>query len=526
LHKVTSFLLGLFILCNRTEKGELAQMRGKVHDFGKNTISERTLEAREFLYMMKKGSFTVRRWQKAYYFGMALAILLSIAGELIWLPDPLRIRTGLYWIDDLDLLAYTLALIPFIWMAGALSKMIAAGRNEIRDMGGDGSVRSANRIRWIRLRSGAVAAAGALAAAAIVTVPKQLEYSLGALGAAWLLVFVDLIFSERERRKLPIQSLSVFILTICALSFLFWPTSYLVTYPGLTMNMNRYAQAKGGSVHGEITGVLVFERPAFPVDWMYAKLFPHYTFERIEQLGMSLGAYNQLSRTMKEDGNDAGSAIAFQKLGKGKGITSHGILITAIVKKSPAEGIMQVGDIIEKIGVRTVSNVQELTERMTTVTPGEREEVSVLRGNKLVTLTVGTRASPDDPQKAVFGIQVNDELQYDIPEKVTYHDYLLHEGGPSHGAMLALALIDQLTPGGVTNGNRVAGTGTIGQDGAVGPVGGVEQKAYTVQRAGADVFFVPFENKQDAVKGAPGLQIVPVHTLDDILNWLREHPKE
>jgi PDZ domain-containing protein len=470
--------------------------------------------------------FTLERWQKLYYFGMALAMVLFVTGELIWLPDPVRFGASFFWIDTLDLLAYVLALIPLIWMVAALLQIITAGRDIGTDLTGDGRSRAASHIRWVRFRSGAVFAAGAMAVIAILTVPKQLEYSMGALGLVWLLVFVDLFFIERNRRKFPIRSLSAFILKICLLSFLFWPTIYMVTYPGLTMNMNRYAQVKGGSVRGEISGVLVFERPAFPVDWIYAKLFPHYTFERIEKLGMSLGAYNQLSLTMKDDANAAGSAVAFQKLGEGKGITSHGVLITAVAKSSLAGGIMQSGDVIEEVDGYTVANVQELTERMSLVAPGEQVEVSVLRGGKRMTLTAGTRANPDDPKRAVFGIQVNDELQYDIPGTITYHNYLLHEGGPSHGAMLALALIDQLTPCGVTNGNDVAGTGTIEPDGSVGQVGGVEQKAYTISRAGADVFFVPFQNEADARRGAPGLQIVPVHTLDDILNWLRGHPKQ
>jgi PDZ domain-containing protein len=465
------------------------------------------------------------RWQKAYYFGMALAILLIITGELICLPDTLRFGTNFFWIDFLDLFAYALVIIPLIWLVTALLNIIAAGRENLRDVDSNDRSRAASHIRWVQFRSWVVFVAGVVAAIAILSVPKQLVYSVGALAVAWLLVFVDLFFNERNRRKYPIQSLSVFILTICVLSFLFWPTSYMVTYPGLTMNMNNYAQVKGGSVRGEISGILVFERPAFPVDWIYAKLFPHYTFEHIEKLGMSLGAYDQLSRNMKVDANAAGSAIAFQKLGKGKGITSHGVLITAVVKSSPAEGIMQGGDVIEEVNGQTVSKVQDLTERMSLVTPGEQVKVLVLRGGKRITLSMETRASPDDPKRATFGIQVSDDLQYDIPGTVIYHNYLLHEGGPSHGSMLALTLIDQLTPYGVTNGNRVAGTGTIGQGGSVGPVGGVEQKAYTVNRAGVDVFFVPFENETDAKRGASDLQIVPVHTIDDILNWLRAHPK-
>lgn len=446
-------------------------------------------------------------WQRLYYWGMVLAVFLVVLGELIWLPDPLRLGTRIYWIDLIDLLIYALALIPLLWMAAALVHLVSHGKV------------------WVRIRSGAVFVAASLSIVILLTIPKKIEISASAFMITWLLVFVDLFFHERELRKLPIQSITLFCTTVCLLFVLFWPTKYLVTYPGLTLNMNRYAQASSGNVHGEISGVLVFERPAFPIDWLYAKLFAKYTFE-IENLGMTLGEYNQEVRTMKADANAAGSAIAYQKVGKGKGITSHGVRITAILKDSPSASTLQLGDVMVQVNGQPITMVQELTERMKLSKPGDQVNVVVLRGGQQISLSVKTRANPDDPRRAAFGVQVANEIQYDIPETVSYHNYLLHEGGPSHGAMLALTLVDQLTPCGVTFGNQVAGTGTMEPDGSIGPVGGLEQKAYTVRRTDADVFFVPTANEAEARKGATGLQIVPVKTIEDMLNWLRSNPKQ
>ncbi|MFD0675814.1 MULTISPECIES: PDZ domain-containing protein [unclassified Paenibacillus] len=452
--------------------------------------------------------------QRLYYSGMALTLLLIVAGELIWLPDPLRFGTGFYWIEALDLLVYVVALIPLLWMSASVLIILAMLRNH-----------ATHHAAAALLRSAAVFAAGAVALFFMLTQPKQLEYWMSALAAAWLLIFVDLMLSERKNRRIPVRSLWTFIVTIGLLVVLCCPTGYLVTYPGLTVNMNRYAQASGASEHGAITGVLVFERPAFPIDWIYAKLLPHYGIE-VNKLQVSLGEYNKQVRIMKEDANAAGSAIAFQKLGLGKGITSTGVIITATTKNSPVEGILQPGDVIEAINRHKISSAQELTEFMVSVTPGSEVEVQVLRDAKPVTFRTKTQVNPTDPSRAAFGIIVSNKLQYDIPQTVNYRSFLLHEGGPSHGAMLALTLIDQLSPCGITYGNKVAGTGTIEADGSVGAVGGLEQKAYTVSRTGIDVFFVPYSNEQDARKGAPGLQIVPVRTLDDMLNWLRLHPKQ
>ena len=57
--------------------------------------------------------------------------------------------------------------------------------------------------------------------------------------------------------------------------------------------------------------------------------------------------------------------------------------------------------------------------------------------------------------------------------------------------MLALGVYDKLTPGELTGGERIAGTGTIAADGEVGAIGGIRQKMYGAQGAGADWFLAP-----------------------------------
>lgn len=446
-------------------------------------------------------------WHKLYYAGIGLIFLLIIIGELVWLPDPLRWGTRFYWIDLLDLLIYVLALAPVLWMIAALLHL------------------KSTRSRGLQIFLGLISVICLASTVIVITIPKKLAFSAPAMILSLLLIATDIVLNERKKRRVPRQSLIIFGVTIGLLLVMLWPTNYLVTYPGITLNMNRYAKAEGGTVHGDISGVLIFERPAFPIDWVYAKLFKDYSFE-IENLGMSLGAYNQEVRTEKADANAAGSAIALQKVGLGKGITSHGVRITAVLQNTKASEVLQPSDIIIALNGQSITMNQELSERMQLIKPGETIRLTVLRNNAKDDLNVPTRANEEDPTRASIGIMIANELQYDIPKLVTYHSYLLHEGGPSHGAMLALTLIDQLTPCGVTYGHHVAGTGTIEPDGSVGAVGGLVQKAYTISRTNADVFFVPVENEADARKGAPDLNIVPVRTLNDILNWLKANPKQ
>lgn len=227
---------------------------------------------------------------------------------------------------------------------------------------------------------------------------------------------------------------------------------------------------------------------------------------------------------MKTDANSVAAAVAMMKAGVGDGITAEGVRVIAIIKDSPADQQLQAGDIIEQLNGQAVHSIAEMTAYMTqAVKPGDSVAVTLRRDGVIKEIEVPTKASEDEPKRPVFGISVQTELNLDIPLSVDYKRFMAHIGGPSHGAMLTLALIDQLTPGGVTHGIQVAGTGTIEEDGSIGLIGGIKQKAYAISRTDADVFFVPAELESAARSGAPELNIVPVRTIDDVLSWLKQH---
>ena len=94
--------------------------------------------------------------------------------------------------------------------------------------------------------------------------------------------------------------------------------------------------------------------------------------------------------------------------------------------------------------------------------------------------------------------------------------------GPSAGLAFTLAVIDDLTPGDLTGGRRVAVTGTIEPDGSIGPVGGVAQKAITAERDGATALIVPIDEAQDARSHAGHLRIFTVRTINDALSALHQ----
>jgi PDZ domain-containing protein len=82
--------------------------------------------------------------------------------------------------------------------------------------------------------------------------------------------------------------------------------------------------------------------------------------------------------------------------------------------------------------------------------------------------------------------------------------------------MFALGIIDRLTPGQLTGGKHIAGTGTIDPAGNVGPIGGIRHKLFGAANAGATIFLAPESNCDEVIGHVPsGLVVVKVKTLSE-----------
>ncbi len=447
---------------------------------------------------------------KLYCIGIGLMLLLILAGEMIWLLDPIRAGSRLYAIDLLEYGWYLLAVVPLLWLISAIRGFRVPMQSSLALL----------RLFIIASSAGALYFIG--------TKSHQWLSLMGFMLLAFVLVVVDYNWSKglvgRGRLR---QSLMWTGLWLGIIMLLLCPTGYRVTYPGLTVNMNHYAHIEQGKQHGEVMGVLVFDRPAFPMDHLLAMILPYYHLEIIEPSAPSIDEQLRTVRASKVSANDMATAYALHKIGAGQGLIYQGVRVISVMDGSPASERLYPDDIIKAVNGRPVAATDAFLAEMNEIRPGETLVLELRRSNNTLTVNIETIPHPAASDRAILGIQIADHINLDIPLNVQFRNYILHEGGPSHGAMLALSLLDQLTPGGVTYGNITAGTGTIRMNGEIGPIGGMKQKAVTVARTDADVFFVPADQLAEAKQGADQSQltIVPVRTLDDILQWLQQHPK-
>jgi PDZ domain-containing protein len=190
-------------------------------------------------------------------------------------------------------------------------------------------------------------------------------------------------------------------------------------------------------------------------------------------------------------------------------------VVGAVVEDSPAEGRLHAGDAIVAVDGTKVDRPQQVAELVTEHEPGE-DVVFTIDDTRDVTLT--TAAAPDD-NRAIVGIQAT--VSHTFPFEIDIE--LADVGGPSAGLMFALGIIDRLTEEDLTGGAFIAGTGTIDDEGTVGPIGGVAMKTIAAREAGAEFFLTPEDNCAAAAADAPdGLTLVRVGTLEDALAALAD----
>ena len=184
------------------------------------------------------------------------------------------------------------------------------------------------------------------------------------------------------------------------------------------------------------------------------------------------------------------------------------VVVDATEKGAPADGRLLAGDRIVSVDGTPVRETDEVAAQVRKHRPGEQVEFVVERSGERRTEKIGTITGPDGGP--LVGVRMRGEVKFPFQVDITVGDV----GGPSAGLMFSLAIYDKLTPGALTGGLSVAGTGTITADGKVGAIGGIQQKMIGAREHGATIFLTPAENCQAAREAVPdGLRLVKVETL-------------
>lgn len=239
-----------------------------------------------------------------------------------------------------------------------------------------------------------------------------------------------------------------------------------------------------------------------------AELFPK---------GQSTQQVDQQNATDMEESKQTAMVVALRELGYH--IEPQSVTVAAVLPGAPADGKLQVGDRILRVDNAPVSSIQQVQDAIRRHRASQTVSFTVRRGgaDQVVQVVVGLQ----DGQPRV-GIALHEEFGK-LPVSITIDTEDI--GGPSAGLMFTLGIIDKLTPGDLTGGRKIAGTGQIELDQTVDPIGGIDEKLVAAKREGATIFLVPAGNCAEAKAHPPaGMRLVKVRNLQDALAFLQPKP--
>ena len=342
----------------------------------------------------------------------------------------------------------------------------------------------------------------------------------------------NVLMEERDRADDGESSLAVlalFGLGVGASVFVTLP--YYALAPGQVIEVGDFifTDAETFRPKGDLFFLTVASREVTPFEWLEAQLDPQVRLlDRDVVRPEGVTREQRRRRSLDQQARSAADAIfvALTTVGYEAELSASGVLVTAVVEDSPADGALELDDVIVALDGTPVELPGDLSTLLAERAPGDEIVLTVQRLDQSggadtiaeVPLVLGT--NPDDDSRGFIGIGLDAfELVADFGFTVEIDSQNI--GGPSAGMMYTLGIIDAFTEEDLTRGHRIAGTGTIRRDRSVGAIGGVAQKVYAARAAGAEYVIVPQANFEDAAAASDDqIGIIPVQTLDDALTFL------
>jgi len=330
--------------------------------------------------------------------------------------------------------------------------------------------------------------------------------------------------------------LGIFLLLVGIAIAVAWPIKvpYYTLSPGPVYDTSDFVDVVETSTYEDANGELFFLtvslQEANLFEWAAAQLSPKVDLaprENIRPTGVSREDLRRENLARMEQSKTDAQFVALSELGYEPTYIGTGARVIETVPETGSVGVVLRDDVIVAIDGELIEFRDDLPAALEDKQIGDSVSLTVERpipdGEDSETLELVIILGPhvDDPERPMIGILVdNNPPIFEFPVEIDMDSQNI--GGPSAGMMFTLEIINQLTEDDITDGIRIAGTGTIRRDGTVGPIGGVKQKVYAAIDAGATVVFIPADNYDDAILAAgDSITVVRVETIDDPLEFLQ-----
>ena len=332
------------------------------------------------------------------------------------------------------------------------------------------------------------------------------------------------------RRRLWTVNLSALVLVVMTVVAAVLPAPYVVESPGPSLNVLGEYEGKdivsvenrdGAASEGELRMTTVSVQGSPGYDIPLAGVMSAW-FDRDRSIMPVEALYpddtdaedNSLMNTVEMNGSQQEAiAAALAKQGISYSTTT---IVAGVRSDGGAANRLEPGDVVLTVNGQQVTDVASAGEAIGRTPRGQKVNVTVRRKGEEKSFALTPRY---EGERALVGIVLS--RGFEFPVKVNFA--LDGIGGPSAGMIFALAIYDEMTPGDLTGGKKIAGTGTIDEQGTVGPIGGIRQKMIGARSDGAEYFLAPAANCDEVTGHIPeGLQVVKIDSLSDAINSVEQ----
>lgn len=278
---------------------------------------------------------------------------------------------------------------------------------------------------------------------------------------------------------------------VAILFALFFPLPYYIEMPGGAYDIRSVLKVndKRDKEKGSYNFVAVSLSRATFAQILYAWVTPFTEISSVENTtgGYSAADYMRINQYYMETSQNGAIYQALKLAGKPVSLDYLGVYVLDVNKDSTFRGVLNIADTVTGVNKKEFKSSADLIKYVSSLKRGEQVTVQYTTGNekksksgKVIKLKNG---------KNGIGIGLTDHTKVHTNEKIEFSTEGV--GGPSAGLMFTLDIYDQLNHENLRKGRRIAGTGTIDQDGKVGDIGGAGLKVVAAAKEGAEIFFVP-----------------------------------
>ena len=323
---------------------------------------------------------------------------------------------------------------------------------------------------------------------------------------------------KRFFNKNKVLKIAIMTYIIAILPFGFVKTDYYFMSPGPPYQWDiEIEDAETYSFDGNLFQLTVRRDEANYFVYAWASLSSEidlYPRESILPDGITPKELSEISIQNMITSENVAVAVALNYLGYEIDSEGDGVLVVGLLDDSPVKDKLFKNDLITSINSQNVKSSTEFIALLKSYEIGESVEIGLIRDDKQIkieTKLIEHVEYKNEPMVGFLASTPNQKFVFPFDVDINTGNV----GGPSAGMMMALNVYNLLIESDITNGKKIAGTGTIEIDGSVGPVGGVKQKVIAAKRANASLILVPNANYSEAsIYSDENTSIVAVDTFE------------